>query len=115
MGLNIPSEGFQNSQAYQTPGLPFVIRATAPAIVNFPQVTRSIHITANGSDVGIAFAPAAAPERVFTITSNTTVELPVRIRDLYLVSGTMSCFAALTTIPRKSMPNLLAVNWEGIA
>lgn len=114
MGLNNPSEGFQNAQAYQAPGLPFVVSTAVAGKIEFPQVTRSLHITADGSDVVIAFADSAAAIRQFTIKSGSTVELPLRIRELWLISGTMSCLASLTTIPRDSMPELNPSNWSGI-
>lgn len=114
MGLNNPSEGFQNAQAYQVPGLPFVITTASAGKIEFPHVTRSLHITADGGDVVIAFATASTATRQFTIKSGTTIELPVRVREIWLISGTMSCLASLTTIPRYSMPELNPSNWSGI-
>ena len=116
MTLNNPAEGFQNAQAYQVPGLPFVYTTSATEKIEFPHVTRSITVTADGGDVHVYFASAAPASRKFTIKADTTVELPVRIRDLYVdpQSSTGSIFAALTTIPRNSMPELTGSIWQGI-
>lgn len=117
MSLGIPKEGFQNSQAYQTPGLPFV-RTTSAATekIEFPNVTRSIHVTADGADIAVYFAAAAPAARKFTVKNGTTVTLPVRVRDLWVDTGagTASIFAALTTIERHAMPELDGSIWVGI-
>jgi len=115
MPLGNPSEGFQNAQAYQAPGLPFVRTTSSQEQIKFPNVSRSIHVTADGGDVAVYFAENAPATRQFTVKSGTTIELSVRVKDLWVnPASAVSVFAALTTIPRDAMPVLTGSNWEGI-
>lgn len=113
--MNNPLEGFQNSQAYQVSGLPFVYTGTGTGSIEFQNVSKFVAVTAIGSSVSIYFQPGAATARKFVILSGTTVNFDIRIRDLYFeTAGTASIMAGLTTIPIQAMPKLTGSIWNGI-
>lgn len=115
MGLNNPSAGFQNSQEYVSSGLPYVVNTTSSIHVEFPNITRSFTVTASGSNAHVYFSGSAPANRKFTILAGTTVDFPLRIKELWIdASGSASLCASLTLISSNKMPTLDSSTWSGI-
>ena len=117
MTMSNPKEGFQNSQAYVCPGIPFVYTGSGTGSIAFPNVTRSLAITAKSADASIYFQTGSAgiTARKFIILSGTTVTLDLRVRDIfYQTAGTVSILAGCTMIDSSCMPQLTSSMWAGI-
>lgn len=116
MALGIPSEGFQNSQAYQVPGLPFVLADINSATkIEFPYVTISIKVHAAGGACDVYFAPAAPNSRKFSVPAGTVETFNTRVRDIWIdPASTAHVYASLTTISRSQMVELTGSIWSGI-
>jgi hypothetical protein len=114
---NAPS-GFQNSQEYLISGLPYVANTTGSLHVEFPTITRSLSIAASGTNAYVYFSGSAGSATKFLILANTSQDLPLRIRDLWIESsgsgGTVSMCAAMTTISRNCMCDLDSTKWSGV-
>lgn len=92
MSLNNPVPGFNFLPAYQAPGLPWVtsgtVSNTAFTRFDFPFVSKSITI-ANNSAVGsllrIGYTSAGiGGTNYFLLDGKQIVELPVRVKEIYL-------------------------------
>lgn len=92
MTLHNPVPGFNFLPAYQAPGLPWVASGTAsntaPTRFDFPFVSKSI-IVSNNSAVGSLLrigytADGIAGTRYFLLDGKQIVELPVRVKEIYL-------------------------------
>jgi hypothetical protein len=115
MGLNHPPEGYNNSQAYLVPGLPFVHTTGTSDKVEFPNITRSITVSAIGGDAKVSFTSAATEQRKFVVPCDTSVELPVRVRDVWIEpTVSASIMASLTFVYREQMPELSSTDWTGV-
>jgi hypothetical protein len=116
--MNNPSAGFQNSQEYLISGLPYIANTTGSLHVEFPTITRSLTLTSSGTNAYAYFSGSAGSATKFLILANSTVDLPLRIRDIWLESsgssGSVSMCAAMTTISRNYMCDLDSTKWSGV-
>jgi hypothetical protein len=115
MALNNATPGFQNAFEYSISGLPFVYNASSSVHIEFHNITKSITILPVSSSASIAFSANAPVQRTFVVPQGVVTELNVRVKEIWLTtSGQTSVFAALTTIPSGSFPNMTPTTWEGI-
>ena len=115
MSLNNPSEGWQNSQAYVSSGLPYVLTTTGTGSIDFENVSKFLTIAASGSDVSLYFQADTSYDRKFVILSGQTVTLDLRVTKVFFeTAGTISLLAGLTLIPVRFAPILSSSNWTGI-
>jgi hypothetical protein len=116
--MNNPSSGFQNSQEYLISGLPYVANTTGSLHIEFPTITRSLALTAIGTNAYVSFSGSAGPTTTFVVLANSSKDLPLRIRDIWLESsgsgGSISMCAAMTTIHRNQMCDLDSTKWSGV-
>jgi hypothetical protein len=114
---NAPS-GFQNSQEYLISGLPYVANTTGSLHIEFPTITRSLTLTSSGTNAYAYFSGSAGSATKFLVLANSSVDLPLRIRDIWLESsgsgGSVSMCAAMTTISRNYMCDLDSTKWSGV-
>lgn len=115
-----PRPGLGNVGSYQVSGIPFLTSSlaidTGVTVVEFPQVTKFVTITNNGSGVlKFGFSENGLNGTNYATLSGSdsyTGELKVtKIFLTSLTSTTASIIAGLTTISVNEVPN----NWSGSA
>jgi hypothetical protein len=113
--MNYPSAGLSNSQEYQMSGFPYVANTTGSLHVEFQNVTRSFTISASGSNAYVYFSGSAGSATKFMIPAGTSIDFPLRVRELWFeTSGSASLCAALTVIPRNRMFDFDSTKWSGV-
>ena len=122
-----PEDGFGSAAEYQSSGLPWVtssVGSAQPQRWSFPKVTRCVTVrnvstSSGGPFIVVGFTQnGVMGSNRFIVPPNQQELFEVRCKELWVMglsgSADYSIFAALTTVPAKSMP-LLTGSYNGVA